>query len=275
MKKIILIFVSIIALSAVLYSCSDNGSKADGYGNFESKEIIISSEVSGKILYLNLEEGQSLKAGESIGQIDTVQLQLKKEQLTAMKNAIGTKFKNIVSQVEVQKEQIKTAQIDKSRIEKMLKDGAATQKQLDDIQGRINVLESQIKSIETQNPSVFSELESYTKQIEQIIDQLKKSKIVNPINGIILEKYAEPNEIAVAGKALYKISNLSEVELKVYISGKQLPDIKIGQKVKVKIDDSQKEGRSFEGYISWISQKAEFTPKIIQTKEERVNLVYA
>ena len=268
----IIIFTSLVVL---LSGCSNNNDKADGYGNFEATEIIISAETTGKIINFNINEGQVIQAGQQVALIDTVQLSLKKEQLIAMRNAVSSKFKNIVSQVDVQKQQLETYVIEKKRIESLLKDGAATLKQLDDMQGRINVTESQIKAIETQNTPVFSELDGYNKQILQLADQIKRSIIINPIDGTILEKYAEADEITVAGKALYKIADLSEMELKVYISERQLSSIKLGQKIKVKIDNAKSNMVNYDGVVSWISQQAEFTPKIIQTKEERVKLVYA
>ena len=165
--------------------------------------------------------------------------------------------------------------MDKERIEKLLKDGAATKKQLDDINGRIDLVNSQIASIKTQNVSVISELEVVNTQISQVEESINKCNIKNPIEGIVLEKYAEENEITTFGKPLYKIADMHEMILRVYVSGSQLPQIKIGQEVEVLIDKDAKSNTKFSGIISWISESAEFTPKIIQTKEERVNMVYA
>ena len=265
----------LFALSLFAIACSDNNKRSDAYGNFEAKEIIVSAEAQGKILDLKIEEGQALSANEIIGLIDTVQLSLKKEQLIAQKNVISTKISSILSQIDIQEEQKKTLLIEKERIEKLLKDNAATTQQLDNINGKLNVLESQIKSIRTQNSTVLNELEVLSKQVDQLEDQLKKCTLVNPIKGTVLEKYVEPYEIAVMGRSLYKIADLSEMELRIYISGEQLPHIKIGQAVQVMVDEDDKKNKNLEGTISWISQQAEFTPKIIQTKEERVNLVYA
>ena len=172
------------------------------------------------------------------------------------------------------KEQLKTATISKNRIENLLKENAATQKQLDDINGQIDVINQQIRSVEIQNAPVVNELKNVDVQISQLEDLLQKSNIINPINGTVLVKYAEPNEITSFGKPLYKIADLSTMQLRVYVGEKQLSSIKIGQEVTVKID-SNEEMKNFKGTISWIASEAEFTPKIIQTKEERVNLVYA
>lgn len=264
-----------VILFAILTSCSDNVKNADAYGNFEVTDVLVSSEVTGKILKIDVEEGQQISPGQLVGVIDTIQLVLKKEQLLAQIDAVNTKTGNISSQVDVQNEQKKTLLIEKERLEKLLKDGAATAKQMDDLNGKINVIESQIKSIETQNTSVSGEIKAMRKQLDQIEDMIKRSYIINPISGTVLEKYAELSEITIPGKAMYKIANLDELTLRIYISGEQLSSIKIGQKVKVFVDVKDGKNKEFDGEISWVSQQAEFTPKIIQTKEERVNLVYA
>ena len=264
-----------IAILPVVSACLEKGEKSDAYGNFEAREIIVSSEVQGKILKLMVEEGQILPANEVVGLVDTVQPYLKKEQLVAQKYAVSTKLNNIHAQINVQNEQKKILVKEKNRFENLLKDGAATTKQLDDIAGKINLINSQIESIRTQKSTVLSELTAINKQIEQIEDQIKRCKIINPIFGTVLEKYIEPHEIVIPGRAIYKIADLREMILRVYISGNQLSRISIGQKVEVLIDKNERETRVLEGTVSWISQQAEFTPKIIQTKEERVNLVYA
>ena len=259
---------------SILGSCTGNGDKADGYGNFEATEITISAEANGKILFLYAEEGNVLAQNEVVGVIDTVQLSLKRDQLLASKNTIFSKSRNVLSQREVLKEQLKVAQNDKARVENLLQAKAATAKQLDDINGQINIIKEQIKSVETQNSPIINEIKSIEIQIRQIEDQINKSVIQNPVKGTVLVKYAEPNEITAFGKPLYKIANLEDMILRVYISENQLSTLKIGQEVSVKIDAGQ-EMISYPGVVSWIAESAEFTPKIIQTKEERVNLVYA
>ncbi len=271
MKKYLLILFGLTLITA----CSNKNQKSDAYGTFESTEITISSEANGKLLKLDINEGDILKSGSLIGFIDTTDLVLKKEQLIAQRKAISNKSANVFSQIEVQKQQKKNLLIEKTRVENLLKNNAATTKQLDDINGSLDLIDKQIFSIQTQNSSVFNETEGLTKQIEQIEQNIKKSYIVNPIEGTVLTKFAEPNEITTFGKALYKIADLSEMTLRVYISESQLSSIKIGQKVEVLIDKNAKELSKMEGFIIWVSQNAEFTPKIIQTKEERVNLVYA
>lgn len=268
------ILTGIIATFTILISCNSNDQKADGYGNFEATEITISAENNGKLIQFKLEEGQTLKSNYVIGFIDTIPLQLSKEQLLVSKKVIASKSEGVLSQISVLNAELKTTQISKNRIENLIKDNAGTQKQLDDINGKIDVIKNQIKSIEIQNASVINELKSIDVQVKQIEDKIQKSVITNPINGTVLAKYAEPNEITSFGKPLYKIADLTLLKLRVYISETQLSSIKIGQKVTVKIDTNEAMQNHI-GTISWISSEAEFTPKIIQTKEERVNLVYA
>ena len=272
MKHIRLIIT--VFLVTTLLSCNSNGEKADGYGNFEATETIISSEANGKLVVFDVEEGQVLEKNALVGIIDTIQLALQRNQLLAAKNTIFSKSRNVLSQREVLKEQIRVAQNDQHRIENLVKANAATTKQLDDINGQIDILKQQMKSVETQNAPIVNEVKSIEVQVQQIEDQIKKSIVRNPVTGTVLVKYAEPNEITVFGKPLYKIANLDEMILRVYISETQLAAIKVGQDVTVKIDAGE-QLKSYNGKVSWISDTAEFTPKIIQTKEERVNLVYA
>lgn len=266
--------ITLISLTTLLLSCDRNGDRADGYGNFEATETVISAEANGKLLFFNVEEGDILQENVIVGVVDTVQLSLKKDQLLASKNTIFSKSRNVLSQREVLMEQLKIARTDQDRFENLIADNAATQKQLDDINGHIDVLKQQMKSVETQNAPIVNEVKGIEVQIQQIEDQIEKSIIANPIKGTVLVKYSEPNEITSFGRPLYKIANLDVMDLRVYMSETQLANVKVGQEVTVKIDDA-KDMKSYSGTISWISDSAEFTPKIIQTKEERVNLVYA
>ncbi|KXO01194.1 ABC transporter [Aequorivita aquimaris] len=256
-----------------LFSCS-NGEKADGYGNFEATEITISSEANGKLEYLNVEEGQVLEKGTAVGLVDTLQLYLNKQQLLAQKETVASKSGGVWSQVSVLNEQLQTAKTEQERIQNMFAENAATKRQLDQANSQVDVLKKQIQNVETQNAPIVNEVKSIDAKVAQIEEQIAKSKITNPIKGTVLTKYAEPGEIVSFGKPLYKIADLEEMTLRVYVSETQLPNIKIGQEIKVKIDSGE-EMKDYQGTISWISASAEFTPKIIQTKEERVNLVYA
>ena len=270
MKKISILILAVTGL----ISCNKNNDKADGYGNFEATEITVCSEANGKIDFLNAEEGDNLKQNTLVGMVDTLQLYYTKQQLLATKNTVMSKSSNVLSQIKVLEEQLKTTQIEKKRIHAMYAENAATKRQVDEIDGRVNVILQQIKSVQSQDEPIHNEVKSVDVQVQKIADQIKKSSIVNPINGTILAKYTEPGEVTSFGKPLYKIADISEMSLRVYVSETQLPQIKVGQEVTVKID-SEKDMKSFKGTISWIASQAEFTPKIIQTKEERVNLVYA
>ena len=270
MKKI---SVSIVLLF-LIFSCNSSDEKADGYGNFEATEVTVSSESNGKILFLNVEEGQELEAQTQVGLIDTLQMHFTKQELFAAKNTITSKSTSVLSQKNVLDEQLKTAKLEQKRIENMFAENAATKRQVDEINGRVSVIYQQIKGVGTQNAPIINDLKSIDVQIEKINDQIKKSTIINPMSGIVLNKYAEPGEVTGFGKPLYKIADVSEMTLRVFVSETQLSQIKIGQEVLVKIDAAQ-EMKSYKGTVSWIAAQAEFTPKIIQTKEERVNLVYA
>ena len=269
MKKIAILLTAII-----LISCNKNSEKADAYGNFEATEITVSSESNGKIEFLNVEEGAQLKKGSLVGLIDTLQLHYNREQLKASIETVQSKSTSVLSQINVLNEQLKTAKIEQNRIQNMFAENAATKRQIDEIDGKVKVIEKQISSVQTQNAPILNEIKSIKVQIEKLDDQIKKSKISNPVDGTVLTKYAEPSEITAFGKPLYKIANLNEMELRVYVTETQLAQIKIGQKVTVAID-ADNDTKKYEGNITWISAQAEFTPKVIQTKEERANLVYA
>lgn len=261
-------------LATTLFSCANDRGIADGYGNFEATEITISAENNGKLIQFNINEGDNLKKEQFIGYIDTIPLTLKREQLEVSKTVISSKSKGVLSQIAVLKSKLRTANTNKTRTENLIKDNAATQKQLDDVSGEVDVIKQQIRSVEIQNAPVVNELKSIDVQLKQIDDQIQKSKIINPVSGTVLTKYAEPNEITAFGKPLYKIADLSTMQLRVYISETQLANLKIGEELTVKVDKSDGM-KSYKGTISWIASEAEFTPKIIQTKEERVALVYA
>ena len=265
----------LILTTFLLFACGNNEEKSDAFGNFEADPLIVSSESSGKIIELNIEKGQQVKQGTVAALIDTVQTSLKLKQLDAQKAAVTANRQSIRSQIDVFEEQIKNLRVDQKRVENMLKDGAATQKQLDDINGQISVLERQIENTRTKFTAVNKELEVLDAQEAATRDMLDRCIVRTPVAGTILETYVEQGELAAPGKPLFKMANLDVLTLKVYVSGAQLPNVKIGEEVNVIIDKSASENQTLTGEISWISSEAEFTPKIIQTKEERVKLVYA
>jgi len=270
MKNLILI-ITIVFFTA---SCSRNDI-SDAYGNFEAIEVIVSSESNGKILKLNLEEGQEVTLGDTLGLIDTTDLSLKREQLYAQSAVLHAKARNIDSQVKVQEQQKQNMLVDKARVDNLMKDGAATQKQLDDIAGALDLLEAQIQATVVQKESVMAEMGTLEAQVAQVEETLSKCWIISPLTGTVLVKFAEPGEITALGRSICKLANLDALELKVYVSGDQLPYLKIGQMVEVLIDKDKTAFTRLQGKVTWISSKAEFTPKTIQTKKERVNLVYA
>jgi HlyD family secretion protein len=266
-------------LSFITISCAQTDSEFDATGNFEADEVIISAEAAGKILHLDIEEGSELKSQSAIGLIDTTQLYLKKKQLEYSIRAVNAKQPNSTIQLAAIHEQIETAKREKKRVENLLKDDAATQKQLDDINSQLDLLQRQYSATQSTLNITKQSLQSETlplqAQLEQVQDQIKKSQIINPINGTVLTLFAKQNEVVTPGKALYKIADLSTIILRAYISGNQLSQIKLGQSATVLVDAANDEYKKYTGTISWVSDKAEFTPKTIQTKEERANLVYA
>lgn len=271
--------LTVALITLILFGCGNGNGKYDATGTFESEEVIVSSEAMGKLVRFDVEEGAQLKQNQIVGVIDTLQLYLKKKQLEASVKAVLSKQPDVATQLAALQEQIKTAEIEKKRVENLVKSNAATTKQLDDVNAQLEVLNKQYNATKSSLTITKQGLQSETFplqiQIEQINDQLSKSRIINPVDGVVLTRYAKQNEVTVTGKALYKIANLSEMTLRAYINGDQLGLIKLGQKVKVFVDKGESEQKEMSGEIYWVSSKAEFTPKTIQTKDERANLVYA
>ena len=265
----------IFVLPFIIAACGIHENQSDAYGNFEATEVLVGAEVQGRVTEFKVDEGQTLEKGCIVGYIDTVSVNLRKLQTVSQKDASVARLAQVQAQIAVQEEQKKVLQQEQTRVSNLIQSNAAPTKQLDDINGQLDILNGQIASTRSQNQIIANDIKALQYQVAQVDDQLAKSIIRNPIKGTLLEKYIETGEIAVAGKSLYKIADLSVLKLRVFVSGAQLPNIKIGQKVHVEIDESESKNRTLEGTISWISQQAEFTPKIIQTKEERVNLVYA
>lgn len=268
--------LQIIALALLLMSaCKNNEKQSDAYGNFEAVETIVSSEMAGKLISMNAKEGDLLEPGKLIALIDTTELYLKKLQTKAQLVASETKKQNVAAQINVYKEQKKNVSVTQQRITKMFADKAATQQQVDDINGQMNVIDKQISATSTQYQLIGSEMDVIKRQLDLLDEQLTKCRIISPVKGTVLETYLENGELATPGKPVLKMADLSNLELKVYVSGAQLSKVKLGNDVKVLIDADAKEMQSLTGKITWISSESEFTPKIIQTKEERVKLMYA
>ena len=302
MKKHIFI-LSIFAL----FSCNNSAESYDASGTFEADEILVTAKANGTILNLNLEEGQHLKRNEKVGEIDPKNVELQKEQVIATIDAIDQKTNSALPQIQVLQTQISTQSANVSILQEQLQNAvrernrtanlvakdAATKKQLDDANGQIKVIQKQIaaaqsqlsvlqqqisttkENVSLQNRAILSERKPTQKKIEQIDEQLKNNSIESPISGMVLTQYLNQGEFATVGKPIFKIANLEVMTLKAFITGDQLPQIKIGQQVKVLLEAGEGKTKELPGTIYWISSKAEFTPKTIQTKNERANLVYA
>lgn len=264
---------------AFLVSCNNKENEFDASGSFEAVETILSAEANGQIQKLDVEEGQQLQAGQTVGVIDSTQLHISKMQILQSKKAILSARPQTSVQTESLKRQLDNALLDRNRTEKLVKGGVASQKQLDDATAKVATFRAQINaqenSLETTTSNLNEQGNTAGVQLKGVEDQLNKSIIVNPIKGTVLAKYAEQYEMAVIGKPLYKIANTETLDLRAYITGTQLSQIKINQQVKVRIDQGKDNYKYYSGTIIWISDKSEFSPKTIQTKDERANLVYA
>jgi HlyD family secretion protein len=273
------ILLPLAMLLAGLTSCNPNKDPYDASGTFESVETIVSAQASGAIKELNLEEGQVLKAGQTVGYIDSVQLYLKKEQLLAQIKATLSGKPDIAAQTAALQEQLRQAEREQRRNVNLLKDDAATKKQLDDANTQVEVVKKQIAALESSLSITSANLNDQARplsvEIQQVNDQLDKCMIINEVNGTVLTKYAEASEVTDVGKPIYKIAELNTIILRAYLTGDQIPHVKIGQQVTVLVDSTKETYKTYTGIIEWVSDKAEFTPKTIQTKDERADLVYA
>jgi HlyD family secretion protein len=268
--------ISLIIIAAILAGgCKNKIQQADAYGNFEATEVIVSAETSGKILRFDPTEGSEIEKGAEIAIIDTAIIHLQKAEIDAGMKSVKTRIITINAQNDILNQQIANLNINIRRIENMLKDDAATKKQYDDLTGQVAVLQKQIAANNSQKSSVAAELTVYGSKKATLEEQSERSIVKSPLKGTILEKYSEVGEMTAAGKPLAKIADLSVMKLKVYVSGARLGSVKIGQQCTVRTDNGKKGYETFRGTVTFISGKAEFTPKIIQTKEERVTLVYA
>ena len=263
----------------LLNSCGPSGMSSDAAGTFEADEITVSSEATGKIEWLDLAEGQRLQAGQAVGQIDTVQLFLQKQQLEESIMSLEGSMPDIDRQTSAMRSRLKQQLREKDRIERLLEDDAATPKDLEDILSAIEVLEGQIEAQESGLGNTIASLEgqiaSARNRILQIEDQLSKCRIASPVDGTVLARYAHAGELAVSGKPLFRVADTRTMTLRAYFCLWQLKDVRIGQRVKVIADFGGDNTREYEGTVGWISDKSEFSPKSIQTKDERENLVYA
>jgi len=268
-----LLFLVIVII--VIFGCGNRNNKSDAYGNFEAVEVVVSAQAEGELMQFRPEEGDQLDKAETVGLIDTTILSLQKQQLTAQLKAASA---NIISQekrIEAQEETIENLLKQKKRLQAMNKEEAVTDQEVDNITTQVTVAQKNLEAAKQQKQGLLYQKKALLAQLRQLEDRISRCVINNPINGTVLEKYIEEHELAVTGKPLYKVANLQELILRAYISGAQLPQVKMGQKVEVVVDKDKKHNQSFSGRITWIASEAEFTPKMIQTKEERVSQVYA
>lgn len=270
LKKWSLVLLGLIAT----VSCSEeNGS--DAFGQFEAEEVVISAETNGRLTSFSIEEGETIEAGTKVAVVDTTNLHLQKLELRASLESVRSNTDKLDAQKEVLESQLETVQKELNRVQGLKQENAATQQQLDSAEGRVNTLQKQIQSIDVEKRSVITELNRIEAKIAQINNQIERATITNPINGTVLNTFAEEYELVAPGKPVYSVANLDEMILRIYVSGAQLPDIQLNETVEVIFDRNKTDNQSTRGHVSWIASEAEFTPRMIQTKEERVTQVYA
>ena len=271
--------VYLLGLAVLLFSCHNEDGEYDATGVFETTEVIVSAQGTGEIMRFDIDEGKNVDAEVELGYIDTVQLSLKKQELLANLEATDSRRYNVGRQIASLREEIATQKREQQRYQNLVQAKAANQKQLDDINARLATLEKQLaaqtETLENGNRTVSGQVRMLEAQLAQVEDQIGKCRISSPINGTILSKYAEAGELASQGRALFKVGDIVNMYLRAYITADQLTELKIGQSVRVFADEGESGHREYAGTVSWISDKAEFTPKTIQTRDERANLVYA
>ncbi len=267
--------LAFVILAMVITSCENNNDKSDAYGNFELDKTFVSAESQGRILWLKIEEGQKILKGEWLGQIDTLTMYYQKKQLQAQQRLALANIPDISAQYKVQMQQKENTVVNKTRVDKLFAKNAATQKQVDDVNAALDLINAQLSAIEVKKNQVFEQVAAIESQIATLDYQISKCQIIAQVHGKVLNQLSRTGEMAAPGKPLFSAAALEDIRLKAYVSGDQLSRIKIGQKVDVLIDKNKTENQSLKGEIVWISEQAEFTPKTVQTKEERVNLVYA
>lgn len=272
------LLIAMLGSLLLLWSCSPSSDQADAYGNFETPETIVSAQANGQLLQFSVQEGDSLAVGKLVGLVDTTPLHLQREELSARMAALQSQLPQTAVQLKVLQSQIAHARHERDRTSRLLAAQAATPKQLDDMNASLALLNRQYEALQStlsvQTRSIMAQLKPLEVQVDILNENIRKSVVLNPVAGVVLTKFAEPGELATYGKPLYSIGDLSTMTLRAYVSGSQLPRVRIGQSVVVR-SDAAKGYRQWKGTITWVSSEAEFTPKQIQTKDERANLVYA
>lgn len=271
--------ILIIMLAVAMLGCQDKGVRSDAYGNFEATTILVSAEARGPLLQLDVEEGQQLNPGQAIGLVDTTLLHLQREQVRATMGTLPKKLQNSLAEIAVLEQQQANLVRERNRVARLVEKKAATPKQLDDLNGEMEVVQNRIAAVKantgTANRAIMAEKEPMLAQIALLDEQIRRAYLYNPTAGTVLTKMAEAGEMVNTGSPLYRIGKLDTLTLRAYTTSTLLQGVSIGQGVEVLIDDGTEAYRSLQGNITWIADQAEFTPKTIQTKEDRVNLVYA
>ena len=267
-------FAILVSLPFIFSGCAQEA-ESDAFGQFEATETTISAEAPGKIVHFTVNDGDVLDLNLHVGTIDTMIMNFRRQELLHKIESVNAAISGIDSRIRVQKEELNVALIDLNRVKRLFSDGAATQEQLDNSQGKVDIIRERINSLETEKMQIYPEIRSMEAKINQLNQQIHDARVVNPVQGTVLTSFVERFEVVRPGQPLYRIANLDTLILRVYVSGAQLPDVKLGQTVSVIVDKNAEENQQMEGKISWISSKAEFTPQMIQTKEERVSQVYA
>ena len=270
MKKLIIPLLLLLAAG-----CNRGESDADAWGTFEADEVIISAETSGRIISMDVTEGMVVAGGAVIAVTDTTMLMLQRAEFDAVTAQAQARLAGISAQEAVIRQQMDNLSVNIERTRRMLADGAATQKQLDDLNGQMEVLRRQAEANNTQRRSVAAEQQSIAAKRALLDEQLARSTVRAPYTATVIDTYASAYELTTAGKPLVRLADMKTMKLKVWVSGAQMADVKIGATCTVRLDQGEKEFKNFTGTVTHVSEKAEFTPKIIQTKEERVTLVYA
>ena len=272
-------FLSIISVMTIITACSGSDKKYDASGVFEVTEVMVSARAAGEIMDLDIDEGTEVMAGKPVGYIDTVQLYLQRLQLEANVKAAESRICDVEKQTAAIRQQIATQKKEQTRFANLVKANAGNRKQLDDITAAISLLEKQLEAqtetLRNSNANAKALVEALKAQIALTNDMISKSTITSPVDGTVMAKYVEKGELAVQGRTLFKVANINDIYLKAYITSGQITGLKIGHEVKVYADSGDSDRKEYRGIVSWISDKAEFTPKTIQTRDERANLVYA
>lgn len=265
----------LLSVALLAAGCKPKAERADAYGNFEATKVRVAAEVGGRLLGFAVEEGDRIEAGVRVGSVETAPLELERGQIEATRRASASRTEGVAAQVAVLQEQRRLAVTEMARLERLAADRAATPQQLDRGRSEVAVLDRQIRQAATQRSTIEAEVAAFDAQIARLNDRIARARVTNPIGGTVLTRYAEAHELVAAGQPLYDVADLSTIELRAYASGAQLPRLALGQRVEVAVDDGPKTDRRLPGTVSWISSQAEFTPSTVQTKEERVDLVYA